>query len=58
MDIVEPYGPPKKLPRPKFVGKHNSETSFQKISNTYPTIVEDDVTKRCLSEIEISFQKR
>jgi hypothetical protein len=39
MDVVEPYIPPTKIPRPKFDGKHNSETSFQKVSNTYPTIV-------------------
>jgi hypothetical protein len=39
MDVVELYVSPKKIPRPKLAGKHNSETSFQKISNTYPTIV-------------------
>ena len=41
MNAVEPYVPPTKISRPKFVGKHKSETNFQKFSNTYPTIVDD-----------------
>ena len=43
MDAVEPYVPPTKIPRPKFAGKHKSETNFQKFSNTYPTIVDHEV---------------
>jgi hypothetical protein len=39
INVVEPYVPPTKIPRPKSARKHKSEMNFQKIANTYPTIV-------------------